>query len=77
MKNKMKEKVIEIVKDILIENDFELNLDINENTNLRELGLTSFDLATLTVMLEDEFGIDVFENGIVYTIKDIVLVLAK
>jgi len=73
----MKEKVIEIVKDILIENGVELNLDINENTNLRELGLTSFDLATLTVMLEDEFGIDVFENGIVYTIKDIVLVLAK
>jgi acyl carrier protein len=73
----MKEKVIEIVKDILIENGVELNLDINENTNLRELGLTSFDLATLTVMLEDEFGIDVFESGIVYTIKDIVLVLTK
>uniref|UniRef100_UPI00404822A8 acyl carrier protein n=1 Tax=Algoriphagus sp. TaxID=1872435 RepID=UPI00404822A8 len=73
----MKDKVIEIVKDILIENGVELNFEINENTNLRELGLTSFDLATLTVMIEDEFGIDVFENGIVYTIKDIVLVLAK
>jgi acyl carrier protein len=73
----MKEKVIEIVKNILIENGIELIFDINENTNLRELGLTSFDLATLTVMIEDEFGIDVFENGIVYTIEDIVLILTK
>ena len=73
----MKEKIIGIVYEILINNEVKINTEINENTNLRDIGLTSFDLATLTVMIEDEFGTDVFENGIVYTIKDIITVLSK
>ncbi|MGI6794791.1 phosphopantetheine-binding protein, partial [Bacteroides sp. KG68] len=40
--------------------------------NLRDdLGLTSFDLAELTVKLEDEFDIDIFEDGLVNTIGEI------
>ena len=41
-------------------------------TNLRDLGLSSMDMATLTVMLEDEYDIDIFEDGIVLTIGEIV-----
>jgi acyl carrier protein len=73
----MKSNVIRIVKDILSENDFDLNVEITDDTNLRDLGLTSFDLATLTVMIEDEFNVDVFEEGIVLTIGEIVAVLNK
>lgn len=41
---------------------------------LREdIGLDSFDLAQLTVMIEDEFDIDVFEDGIVSTVGEIII----
>ncbi len=36
-----------------------------------DIGFDSFDLAELTVRIEDEFGIDVFEDSIVSTIGEI------
>lgn len=46
---------------------------INKADRLREdLGLTSFDLAELTVKLEDEFDIDIFEDGLVSTVGEII-----
>lgn len=40
--------------------------------NLRtDMGFDSFDLAQLTVMVEDEFDIDIFEDGIVQTVEEI------
>ena len=45
---------------------------LNESDNLRnDLGLTSFDLAELTVRIEDEFDIDIFEDGLVNTIGEV------
>jgi acyl carrier protein len=41
----------------------------------RDLGFDSFDLAELTVRIEDELSIDIFERGLVDTISDILLVL--
>ena len=39
---------------------------------LREdLNLDSFDLAELTVKIEDEFDIDIFEEGLVLTVGEI------
>lgn len=73
----MKNNVIRIIEEILSENDVVLSVEITDDTNLRDLGLTSFDLATLTVMIEDEFNVDVFEDGIVLTIGEIVAVLDK
>ena len=56
----------------------ELISQLNENDNLREdLGLTSFDLAELTVNIEDEFDIDIFEDGFVNTIGEIYEKLRK
>ena len=46
---------------------------ISADTKLREdLNLTSFDLAELTVKIEDEFDIDIFEDGLVSTIGEII-----
>ena len=73
----MKDKVIEIVSEILMDDGIEISGEINEDSNLRDLGLTSFHLATLTEMIEDEFGIDIFEEGIVYTIKDIISIFGN
>lgn len=52
--------------------------EINKTDRLREdLGLTSFDLAELTVKLEDEFDIDIFEDGLVSTVGEIIAKLEK
>tara|TARA_B110000208_G_C11331888_1_gene270284 strand:- start:157 stop:381 length:225 start_codon:yes stop_codon:yes gene_type:complete len=69
----MKEKVIEIILNILKENDIEVRVEeINDSTSLtNDLGLDSFNLAQLTVEIESEFGVDVFENGVISNIGDI------
>lgn len=46
--------------------------DVTEMTNLRDdLGFDSLDLAELTVRVEAEYDVDIFEDGIVITIGDI------
>tara|TARA_B100000963_G_C22607533_1_gene663325 strand:+ start:178 stop:402 length:225 start_codon:yes stop_codon:yes gene_type:complete len=69
----MKENVIEIINNILQENDIEISVEeINESTVLTDdLGLDSFNLAQLTVEIESEFGVDIFENGVISTVGDI------
>lgn len=74
----MKEKVIEILKGIVLAKGKEIGSEINGETKLREdLGLTSFDLAELTVKIEDEFDIDIFEDGLVSTVGEIFAKLEK
>jgi acyl carrier protein len=36
-----------------------------------DLNLDSLDLAELTVLLESKFGIDIFEDGMVSTVQDV------
>ena len=69
----MKEKVIEIIKNLIIENDIEVSTEgINDSTSLtNDLGLDSFNLAQLTVEIESEFGVDIFENGVISSVGDI------
>ena len=51
---------------------------LKASDKLREdLGLSSFDLAEITVNLEDEYGIDIFENGLVNTVGEIYAKLQK
>ena len=72
----MLNKVIDIVAEII--EDQTITIDktkLGLETNLRDLGLVSMDMATLTVMIEDEFDIDIFEDGIVLTIGEIVEIL--
>ena len=69
----MKEKVIEIINSILRENDLEMYVEeINDSTKLTDdLGLDSFNLAQLTVEIQSEFGVDIFENGVISTVGEI------
>ena len=68
-----KKKVIEIIKKIIVENDIEFSVDeINDSTLLtNDLGLDSLDLALLTVEIESEFGVDIFENGLISRVGEI------
>ena len=71
----MKEKVLAIINEIRATKELSAVSSLNVNDNLRnDLDLTSFDLAELTVRIEDEFDIDIFEDGLVNTIGE---VLAK
>jgi acyl carrier protein len=71
----MEEKVKSIIEQILIDNGEEDCLkNYSLDANLKDdLGLDSFSLALLTVQIEDEFDIDVFDNGYIpKTVGDII-----
>ena len=74
----MKEKVLEIINQISASKDLTTVLTLKASDDLRnDLDLTSFDLAELTVRIEDEFDIDIFEDGLVNTIGEVLAKLEK
>ena len=49
-----------------------MQYNITPESNLREdLDLDSLALAELTVRIEEEFGIDIFEDGLVDTVEEV------
>ncbi len=54
------EKVVELVNDTLDIDDVELN----EDTNLKDLGADSFDLLELVTALEDEFELTMDDGDV-------------
>lgn len=74
----MIENVLEIINIILENRSKEKLSSISLELRLREdLGFDSLDLAELTVRLEAEYNIDIFENGIINSIKEILEKLEK
>ena len=74
----MEEKVLSIINEIRAAKEMAPVESISADTKLREdLNLTSFDLAELTVKIEDEFDIDIFEDGLVSRIGEIYAKLSK
>lgn len=74
----MKEKVLEIINQIRVSKDLATVLTLKASDDLRnDLDLTSFDLAELTVRIEDEFDIDIFEDGLVNTVGEVLAKLEK
>lgn len=73
----MEEKVLEIIKSVLDETPSESgSIDITLESNLKDdVGLDSFALALLTVQIEDEFDVDIFENHFPQTVSDILDIL--
>lgn len=51
---------------------------LNENMTLRgDIGFDSLDLAELTVRIEKETGIDIFAEGLVNTIGEVLIRLRR
>jgi len=74
----MEKKVLGIINEIRAAKSLKPVAELKEETRLREdLSLTSFDLAELTVKIEDEFDIDIFEDGLVSSIGEIYTKLSK
>lgn len=62
----------EIINSIKDNNNASRLENINNNTNLRDhLSFDSLDLAEFTVRIEQKFGVDIFENGIVLTVGEV------
>ena len=74
----MEKEVLEIINYIRKNKNLEPLDNIDPKDNLREdIGFTSFDLAELTVRIEDKFGIDIFEDGLITTIGEVYKKLKK
>ena len=70
---KKEDKLKEIILEILEEDPTTTNISITLDSHLKnDLGLDSLSLALLTVKIEDEYGIDIFEDGLVFKISDII-----
>ena len=74
----MEQIVLDIINRIRESKNLEPIMELNADDKLREdLGFTSFDLAELTVNIEEEFDIDIFEDGLVNTVGEIYAKLQK
>ncbi len=74
----MKEKILAIINSIRSSKGMDSIISLENTMKLREdLNFTSFDLAELTVKIEDEFDIDIFEDGLVSTVGEIFEKLQK
>ncbi|MBN8833512.1 MAG: acyl carrier protein [Niastella sp. SCN 39-18] len=72
------DKIISIINRVLENNNKSYSGTITETTSLRnDIGFDSLDLAELTVNIEEEYGVDIFENGFVETVGDIMKKTSK
>lgn len=74
----MKNKLLELINEILENSDREPISTLDEETSLRnDIGFDSIDLAVFTVNIENIFEVDIFEAGNIDTIKDVLERLKK
>lgn len=69
----MKEKKLLSIINILLKKK---GIPMLENLNkdlllMDDLSLDSLDLAEMTVLIEDAFGVDVFEDGLVSSVNEV------
>lgn len=71
-----KSELHDIINQVIQDSGSEKINDIYGKMKLRDdLKLDSLGLATLTVLIEDRCGVDIFEDGIVLTVDEIYLKL--
>ena len=69
----MGEKILEIMNTVLDNRAEKKLIALTPEMNLRnDIGFDSLDLAELTVRIEAEYDIDIFEDGIVNTVNEII-----
>jgi acyl carrier protein len=65
-------ELLDIINKVLSNNDLKTIDQLDPHLRMREdLDMDSITIAELTVRVEDEYGIDVFEDGMIYTLGDI------
>jgi acyl carrier protein len=67
----MKRSLLEIINEVLSKPENQVE-NITPEMDLRnDLGMDSMDLALLTVLIEEEYSIDIFEDSLVSNVSDI------
>jgi acyl carrier protein len=68
-----KQFVLDTIKEILQSKGKSFdNISFSDSANLRDdIGLSSFNLAELTVKIEHEFDVDIFADGLITTLGEI------
>ena len=75
---KMQEKILQIINTVLKNRTKEKLASLTREMHLRnDIGFDSLDLAELTVRIEAEYDIDIFEDGIINTVGEIFNKLGK
>ena len=78
LQKKRMDKLLDIINIILKNRGKPTQKQISADTDLRtDLGFDSLDLAELTARIEAEFDVDIFEDGIVFKISDILEKISK
>ena len=68
----MEDKILEIINTVLDNRTKEKLTVLSPEMHLRnDIGFDSLDLAELTVRIEAEYDIDIFEDGIVNKVSEI------
>lgn len=68
----METNILEIINQVKENKGLDKLQQLSASDKLRDdLGLDSFDLAELTVRIEAEYDIDIFEDGMVSTVSEI------
>lgn len=72
------EKLKEIFNTVLKNRGKQEITEITETSSLRnDIGFDSLDLAELTVRIEAEYDVDIFEDGVVNTVGEILQKLER
>lgn len=68
----MQQEILNIINTVLSNKDRKKLDSITADMDLRnDIGFDSFDLAELTVRVEAEYDIDIFEDGLVDTVGEV------
>ena len=67
----MKKSLLQIINEVLHESGEHIDNIVPAMDLRNDLGMDSMELALLTVLIEDEYGIDIFEDGLVSNVSDI------
>lgn len=68
----MEQNLLSVINEILTDKNGAIIETLNGNMSLRkDLGFDSMDLAVLTAKLDAEYGIDIFEDGIIDTVEEV------
>ena len=71
-------ELLNIINLVLANKGKPLVPSLSESATLRnDIGFDSLDLAEFTVRLEEKYGIDIFEDGLVDTIGEVMLKISK
>ncbi|HMS69593.1 MAG: acyl carrier protein [Saprospiraceae bacterium] len=74
----MHTKLLEIINIVLTNNDLPIIEELNPDQTLQnDLGMDSINLAELSVRLEDAYEVDVFEEGMVFSVGELMHKLIK